>query len=377
MIYLDNAATTHIKPAPVRKAVLKALEKYSANPGRSGHELSQNTALAVFSARKNISDFFNTQPEKVIFTANCTQSLNMVIKGVLKKGDHAVISSMEHNAVARPIHKLKEEGIIEYDVAPMILGDSGAIVRSFEQLIRQNTRLIVCTHASIVTGEIMPIKEIAALCKQQKILFAVDAAQSAGVLPIDMDWGIDFLCIAPHKGLYAPMGTGLLIVNAPIGQTLIEGGTGSHSNMLTQPEDLPERFESGTVNVPGILGISAGLDFVKNIGINRIYEHELGLMSRLYSALSAMSGTILYTDPPRAGKNAPVLSFNIAGKNSMQVADVISKNGIAVRAGLHCAPLAHSTIGTIDIGTVRVSPSVFNNEHDIYRLLSVLKTQLA
>lgn len=376
MIYLDNAATTQTKPLPVKKAVLTALERYSANPGRSGHTLSQNAALAIYSARRNVASFFGSKPENVIFTSNCTQALNYVIKGVLRRGDHAIISSFEHNAVARPMHKLQQQGIITYDVAPIIPGNCEAATRAFEGLIRPETRLVVCTHASNVTGEILPIEKIAKICKDRNILFAVDAAQSAGVLNIDMNCGIDFLCVAPHKGLYAPMGTGILIANAHIDNTLIEGGTGSYSNSLEQPDDMPERLESGTINVPGIVGLSAGVDFIRNIGVERIYAHELKLMQQFYDGACKIKGLKLYSERPEAGENVPLVSFNVAGKTSMETAAILSDNGIYVRAGLHCAPLAHTTLGTMETGTVRVCPSVFTTEREISALLRILTTKI-
>lgn len=365
VIYLDNAATTGKKPEGVIRAVGTALRDYSSNPGRSGHSLSQRTALAVYGVREKLGVMFGCETENVVFTANCTQALNTVIKGVLKSGDHMIISSYEHNAVARPAYKMAKENGTELDIAPVIVGDTEATYRSFEKLLKKNTRLIVCTHASNVTGEIMPIERIAELCRKRGILIAVDAAQTAGVIPIDMKTGIDYLCIAPHKGLYAPMGTGVLMCRRGIENTLTEGGTGSFSNSLTQPDDMPERFESGTLNVPGIIGISAGVDFIERKGIDRIYSHELALIGELYDRLKKNGKTIFYTDKPRKGRFVPVLSFNIAGKNSMETADFLSSAGIAVRAGLHCAPLAHRTIGTVDIGTVRVCPSAFNNMYDI------------
>ncbi len=377
MIYLDNAATTGLKPQEVEQAVLNALKKYSANPGRSGHMAAQRCGEFVYSVREKVASFFGASPEQVIFTQNCTESANFVIKGVLAEGDHVIISSMEHNAVARPIHTLKRRGVIEYDIAEVILGDSEATARSFERLIKPNTKLIVCTNASNVTGEIFPIEEIAKICKKNDILFAVDAAQTAGILPINMEEsGIDFLFVAPHKGLYAPMGTGILIARKPIEKTIIEGGTGSFSNMLLQPEDLPERFESGTLNVPGIAGISAGIDFIRNRGIDNIFKHETALCERLIMGLKSINGITVYRLPN--ARYAPVVSFNFDGLMSMEAADFLSKKGIALRAGLHCAPLAHLTIGTSQNGTVRASPAAFNKFSDIGALVRAsqsIKTQ--
>ncbi len=368
MIYFDNAATTGNKPKAVKNAVEYALSSVSANPGRSGHAKSVRAGELVFKSRSKAAQFFGAEPENVAFTYNCTHAINFVIKGVLRNGDHAIISSMEHNAVARPIHKLKTDGIIDYDIAEVIIGDSEATFHSFERLIRPETKLIISIHASNVTGEVMPIKQLAKMCRDRGIFFLVDAAQTAGVLPIDVgETGIDFLAAAPHKGLYAPMGTGLLIARKGIPNTLIEGGTGSFSNMLSQPEDMPDRFESGTVNLPGIMGISAGIDFVGSVGIKAIYSHEISLCKRLYNALSELSGLRIYSSFDTE-ENAPVFSFNIDGLKSMEVAEMLSKKGFATRAGLHCSPLAHQTLGTIDTGTVRISPSYFNNEREILML---------
>ncbi len=373
MIYLDNAATTGKKPTAVINTVTKALQKNSANPGRSDHKLSSDTALMVYSARKTAADFFGAQTENVIFTPNCTMSLNMAIKCNLNKGDHVIISSYEHNAVLRPIYKMSLDGVIEYDVANVIVGDKMATYRAFEHLVKPNTKMIICTHASNVTGEIMPIEALAQLCKQYGIIFVVDAAQTAGVLPIGIKDGIDYLCIASHKGLYAPMGTGVLVCGKPIEKTIVEGGTGSFSNMYEQPIDMPERLESGTVNVPGIAGIKAGIEFVKEKTLDRIYRHEITLLQLLYDNLEKMSGIRLYLGRPEINITAPVLSFNVRGKSSMETADYLSKNNIAVRAGLHCAVLAHKTIGTVDTGTVRVCTSVFNTKNDILSLIEVIR----
>ncbi len=374
MIYLDNAATTGRKPQQVINAVSTALSKYSANPGRSGHALSESAAMLVYSARERVADFFGAEPSEVVFTLNCSLSLNMAIKGMVKKGDHVIISSYEHNAVLRPVYKLAEDGVIELDIAKVIVGDNEATYRSFEHLIRSNTKLIICTHASNVTGEIMPIRALCKLCREKGITFIVDAAQTAGIIPIDMSDGIDYLCVAAHKGLYAPMGTGILICKKPLNDTIIEGGTGTFSNMLKQPKDMPERLESGTLNVPGIAGIKAGIDFLETQGLKKIHRHEISLLQTLYDGLYTLPGVRLYTARPTADKYAPVLSFNVEGKNSMETAAHLSKNGIAVRAGLHCAVLAHKTLGTVDVGTVRVCPSVYNTKTDVLSLLKAIKT---
>lgn len=374
MIYFDNAATTGVKPPRVINAVKYALEKLSANPGRSGHEISANAAEAVYRTREKVARFFGAKgPENVVFTMNCTHSANCVLKGVLRRGDHVVVSSMEHNAVARPLVKTG----VSYSVARVSLTDDRETVKSFAESIKPNTKLVFCTAASNVTGKILPIEKIGELCRKKGILFAVDAAQTAGVLPIDMQkQNIDFLCVAPHKGLYAPMGTGILIAEKYIQGTVLEGGTGTNSLELYQPNDLPERLESGTVNLPGIAGISAGIDYVEAFGTDKIYTHELGIIQKLYRGLEKIPNVRLYTPFPEKGKYVPVLSFNVEGIPAMSLADMLSKNGIAVRGGLHCAPFAHQQLGTLEGGTVRVSTGSFNSQAQAEQFLRILSQKI-
>ena len=372
MIYLDNGATTYPKPKTVVDSVDNALRIYSANPGRGGHRPSVKAAEAVFRARENIADFFDINgAENVIFTNNCTSALNKVIKGVLSKGDHVVISSLEHNSVLRPLEKLKQNGIITYTVAD-VKESSDETVDSFRNAVNENTRLFVCTHASNVFGKILPVEKLCALAHNYGILFCLDAAQSAGVLDIDiLRDGYDFVCCAGHKGLYGPMGTGLLMINRDIRlDTVFEGGTGSDSADPLMPEYTPDRFESGTLNVPGIIGLSAGINFIRRRGVRRIYEAELEKLRRVYKELEKNNKVKLFTPYPEYGEYAPVLSFQIEGADSETVAAFLDKNyGIAVRAGLHCAPLAHKSYNTFEHGTVRVSPSVFTTEKDIRTLI--------
>ena len=372
MIYLDNAATTYPKPQSVIKAVDDALKK-SANPGRSGHTLSQSTAISVYEVREKLKDMFSAPSvENVVFTLNCTHAINYVLKGLIKSGDRIVTSSFEHNAVMRPLEKLKKQGV-HVDIAEAYPDDKEATVRSFSRLINTNTKLVICTAASNVIGLKMPIKEIGMMCKQFGISFCVDAAQLAGVCDINMkECNIDYLCIAAHKGLYAPMGTGVLITKDNRLDTIIEGGTGTASIMLDQPNDLPEMLESGTINVPGIIGLGAGIDFVKSKGFDKIYNHEMGLVKRLYKQLKSTPGVKLYTPEPD-DNYAPVLSFNINGLNSVDSASKLNSLGFATRAGLHCAPFAHKRIGTIESGTVRICPSVFTSGQDIDKFAAAVR----
>ena len=371
MIYFDNAATTGKKPLGVIRAVESALKELSSNPGRSGHTPSLKAADAVYSVREKTAEVFGASgAENVVFTLNCTHSINCVIKGVLNKGEHAVTSSLEHNSVIRPLVK---EGT-PFDTAHVSLTDDRETLREFERKIRPNTRLVICTGASNVFGKTLPIAEIGALCRDRGVLFAVDAAQIAGVMPINMrEMNIDYLCVAPHKGLYAPMGIGVLICEKPIENTIIEGGTGTNSAELVQPESLPERLESGTVNVPEIMGLSAGIDYVKGIGIKKIYTHEMKLIRYLYKELSKIDRVQLYAPEPKDGAYAPVLSFNVYGRTSAEVSQYLNGKGIAVRGGLHCAPLAHRQIGTLERGAVRISVAAFNTSAEAASLIKAIK----
>lgn len=369
MIYFDNAATTGKKPHTVINAVNYSLNNLCANPGRSGHNLSLKTADAVYNTRAKLSDFFGGGgAENVIFTLNCTHSINCVLKGVLQKGDHIVISNLEHNAVMRPINKMG----INYDVAD-VENDDAKTLRNFKEKIKVNTKLVLATGASNVTGKILPIAEIGKVCKERGVYFCVDAAQSAGVIPIDMKkMNIDYLCVAPHKGLYAPMGIGVLICKRPIENTIIEGGTGSSSIDFLQPKIMPEMLESGTINVPAILGVAAGVDFVKQKGVENIYKHELNLAKIAFEGLSKTKNIILYTNKPEMYNYAPVIPFNFDGVSSANTAQVLNSFGIAVRSGLHCAPTAHKSIGTLPLGAVRISFSAFNNENEIKTFLRII-----
>ena len=368
MIYLDNSATTYPKPPAVRQAVAKALAEYGANPGRGGFAMSVNTGRVVYECRRTAAAFFGAAgPECVVFQPSCTQALNLVLKGCLKSGDHVVVSDLEHNAVMRPLAALGEKGV-SYTAAEVVPGDNDATLAAFRKAMRPNTKLLACTQASNVFGVRVPVERLAALCHQYGAKICVDAAQGAGVLPISlMESGVDFLCCAGHKGLYGPMGTGMLIFRDPADKlaTLVEGGTGTLSHSFQQPEDPPERYEPGTLNVPGIVGLRAGMEFVKQRGVERIYQEELGKTSYLYAQLSKLKKVKLYTPPPQAPWFAPVLSFNVEGMSSEAVGAKLAKEGVAVRCGLHCAPAAHEKMGTKETGTVRISPSVFTRREEL------------
>ncbi len=369
MIYLDNGATTFPKPFSVIEAVNRSLRDFSANPGRSGHKLAMRASGEIYKCRKNAADFFNLQgAENVIFTPNCTLALNTVIKGLLKEGDHAVVSCCEHNSVMRPLQKLGSSGVT-YTCAEIYANDPDSTVNSFRNAIKKNTSLAVINHCSNVFGFKLPVGRITALCHQYGIPVCIDAAQSAGVMPIDMaQLGADFLAAPGHKGLYGPLGTGLLLINNPsvLPDSLIEGGTGSNSSDLRQPQTLPDFFESGTQNLNGICGLNKGIDFVRSKKPENILRHEMRLTALLYDMLKENKRVILYTDRPSPEHFAPILSFNVKNAGSEEIARILDvKYGIAVRAGLHCAPAAHEFMNTAAEGTVRVCPSVFTKSSDI------------
>lgn len=368
MIYFDNAATTGKKPQSVINAVSDALKNLCANPGRSGHSLSQKAAMKVFEARNAAADFFGSDKvETVVFTPNCTASINYVLKGVLSLGDHIVVSDLEHNAVMRPLKAMN----IDYTVAEVSLEDDDETLENFKKAVKPNTKMIFCTAASNVLGKILPLDKIGNFCKQEGILFGVDAAQGAGVIPINMtDMNIDYLCISAHKGLYCPMGLGILIARGPIKKTIIEGGTGTDSVQFIQPDTLPEMLESGTVNLPAIAAVKEGIDFVKGHR-NCVLKYENNLVKLFYNKLQN-GDVIFYTNPNSVGY-APVICFNVSGLLSEETAGILSKNGFALRAGLHCAPTAHRKIGTINGGAVRFSPSVFNTAREVDMLVNQLK----
>lgn len=376
MIYLDNSATTYPKPPQVIRAVHEASSRYGFNPGRGGYRQSLKTAEKIYNVRTKAKEFFGVYDETgVIFTSGCTDALNTVIKGVLHKGDHVVISSLEHNAVVRPLYRLKEKGIITYSVAESGKNDEETL-QNFREKINSHTRLMICTHASNVFGTRLPVERLCALAHSNGILFCLDAAQSAGIFDIDLSRdGYDFVCCAGHKYLYGPMGIGLLLLgNDRIIDTLREGGTGSESSSFEMPRYYPDRMESGTLNVPGIIGLGAGLSFVSRRGIDRIYRSESAWIRQLYRQLSSITSIKLYTEESKLDRNAPVLSFTVNGKDSEEIARILGESyDISVRGGLHCAPLAHQTMGTSETGTVRIAPSIFSTENDRLLLVNSLR----
>ena len=377
MIYLDNAATTFPKPKQLMRAYTEYLNFYGANPGRAGHEMSLQTSMQVFKTREELAGLFGaSSPENVIFTQNGTHSLNLVLKGLLKTGDHVVISDLEHNSVLRPVYSMWQNSFVDYTVAEVTEGDDDATVESFRRAMRPNTRLIACTHGSNVFGIKLPIKRLAELAHSSGALLLADCAQTAGVETINMGiMGIDYLAAPGHKGLYGPTGTGVLVIatNSPKLRTITEGGTGSNSLEYTQPDFLPDMLESGTVNTVGILALGAGLSAIKLRGIENIRKHEMLLAQMLYDGLDAMGEVELYTTRPNFEHHLPVISFTLAGEHSEETARRLNNYDVATRAGLHCAPLAHKKLETLQTGTVRVSFGMFNTAEDVEDFLTILK----
>lgn len=380
MIYLDNSATTFPKPREVAERMSECMRKYCANPGRSGHRMSMQIGNEIYECREKLAHLFNVPfPGRVIFTANATEALNIVIKGLVKKGDHVVVTSMEHNSVLRPIHRLKENGIADYSVAKANI--YGYVSKeAIEALIRPNTRLIVMSHASNVCGTVNPVAEVGRIAKAHNIPFLLDCAQTAGILSVDMERdGISAIAVPGHKALYGPMGTGVLCLNKDINpDTLKEGGTGSNSKEAHQSEEVPDKYESGTLNGVGICGLSAGVDFINRVGMDTIYNHDMHLAGILLEDLSVIRGVNIQgylTCSNRLG----VISVTIDGKDPGTVASVLDRHyGIAVRAGYHCSPLAHETLGTFDTGSIRFSIGAFNTLEDIkttaYAIAQISKT---
>lgn len=363
MIYFDNAATSFPKPRRVAEEQLRCMQFYCGNPGRGSHALAMAAAEKIYECREELVSFLgSSNPENVIFTMNATMALNTAIKGLLRRGDHVLISDMEHNAVFRPIYKLARDGVISYDVFETFPNLSTRtpemICTSIIEKLRPNTRMLICAHASNICSATLPLLEIGALCRKKGILFVVDAAQSAGHLPINMkEMQIDALCAPGHKGLWGPQGCGILVLGEGIvADTLVEGGSGYNSLEGNMPEDAPERYEAGTLPTPAIAGLLEGIREIKRLGIDYIHSRESVLTARLCERLTDLSKVTLYA-PHHMGS---VLLFSFQDISSDRVGAFLNERGFCVRTGFHCAALAHATLGTPPAGAVRVSPSLFN-----------------
>lgn len=373
MIYLDNAATTYPKPNEVYENVMDAMKRYGANPGRGSHAMAIEGAKMIYDTREEIAELFNfDNPLNVIYTFNATDSLNLAIKGSLQPGDHVITTAMEHNSVLRPVFELQNNGITNTIVE---CNNDGTIeLSNIEKAIKHNTKLIITTHVSNLTGTIMPIEEIGELCRYYGIPYLVDAAQSAGVLEIDMKkMNIDLLAFPGHKGLLGPQGTGGLLIRDGFKlKEIREGGTGSESSKLTQPDFYPDKFESGTLNLPGIAGLNAGVKYIKSKGTKSILSHENKLIELFINGIKNNDKIKIYGSKD-ISKRCGVIPLNIMGLDSSELAYILdSEYEIAVRPGLHCAPLAHKTIGTDKLGAVRFSVGPFNTESDINAAVNAL-----
>lgn len=350
---------------------------YGGNPGRSGHTMSVAAAMAVYRVREKAAEMFGAEPEHVIFTSNCTHSINLAVKGLLEndlragKKVHVIISDHEHNSVLRPVHELTKRGLC-YSTAE-ISTDDDVTALAFESLIRPETKAIVCTLGSNVTGQLLPFRKIGEICRRRNICFIADGAQVCGVVPVNLqDDGINILCMPGHKGLFGISGTGMLITDGsyPI-YHIMEGGTGSTSLDPEQTPFLPEGLESGTVNTVGILSMGAGMDFINSLGHERIYAYESGLCRQLEQELEDVRGVRIYRRS--RAEYLPILLFNAEGFSSEEAASRLSRSGFALRGGLHCSGAAHKANGTLPYGGVRFAPSCFNTPYEVSALAETIK----
>jgi len=375
--YFDHAATSWPKPPAVGKAITGLLERGCANPGRSGHRLSIETARTIFSVRAAAADLLGiSDPLRLVFTANATMGLNMAVSGLVRSGDHVITSSMEHNSVMRPLRAMEAAGAS----LTVLHCDKGGILDPclVESSIRPETRMIILTHASNVTGTIMPVEAVAAVARERGVLFCLDAAQTAGALPISVEaMGIDILVFTGHKSLYGPQGTGGLYLRRGLEKEmtpLLKGGTGSLSEQEKQPLFMPDRYEPGTPNSPGIAGLGAGIEFVTENGVDTVNKKEKLLLRRFLEGLSCLKKVIVHgTGDPES--MIPVVSLSIVGMEPSLVSQVLDEEySIMTRPGLHCAPAAHRTLGTYPQGTVRFSFGCLTDEEDIDAALEALDT---
>ncbi len=368
MIYLDAGATTLQKPPAVALAVQSAMRRM-ATPGRGGHAPAMRAADAVYDCRCLAGALFDAQPEQVVFTMNATHALNLAIKTLVKPSDRVVISGFEHNAVLRPLHHLGAD----ITIAGRRLFDPADTLAAFDRAVTPDTSAVICTHVSNVFGYILPVEEVAALCHARGVPFVLDASQSAGLLPVSLaGLGADFICMPGHKSLYGPQGTGLLLCGRTP-DTLLEGGSGSASRLPDMPPELPDHAEAGTQNVCGICGLAAGLRFVRQQTPQRLLAHEVRLRKLLASMLEDVPSLRLFTGEQQSG----TLSLCAEQTDCELLAARLASEGVCVRAGLHCAPLAHESAGTLKTGTVRFSLSAFNTDREIFETAKIIQKCLA
>ena len=375
VVYLDNAATSYPKPYKVYEEIQKCLMYYCANPGRGGHKMAIYAGNAIYEARKDIAGFFNiNNPLRLCFTKNATEALNIVIKGILKPGDHVITTSMEHNSVLRPLKYV--EKCLGVEVTIVWGNNFGEIdADSIRRSIKKNTVLIAASLSSNVNGTILPIEEIGSISRENGLMFLLDSAQEAGSINIDVvKMNVDFLAFSGHKGLLGPPGTGGLYVRDGINlKPLLHGGTGSNSKSSEQPELMPDLLESGTINLPGVVGLATGIRFIRNIGIENIAYYKQLLLKRFYESIKDIKGIKIYSLTDNS-KNSGILAINFSGFDSSEIASILdTQYGIATRGGFHCAPLAHETLGTEKQGLVRFSIGCFNTIEEIDYAANALK----
>lgn len=378
--YLDNGATSFPKPKEVIASMTNYMTSIGGNVNRGSYENSFDAENTVYETRELLCKFFNfSKPENVIFTSGVTESLNVILKGLFNAGDHIIVSSMEHNAVLRPLNSIVNLGV-EYTVVPC--NSHGELdITQLKNYIKPNTKAIVITHSSNVCGTILPFKSIGEFCKQNHIYFIADTAQTAGVIPIDMkELNIDILCFTGHKSLLGPQGIGGFLISeelSKITKPLLEGGTGSFSEYEYQPSYMPDKFEGGTPNVPGIYGLNAGIKYINSIGIDEIQKHEEQLTQLFIDNILDIPEAEVIGLPSAKGRTA-VVSLNFKNYDNGEIAYYLDKEyGISVRCGLHCAPLAHKTLNTFPNGTVRFSFGLFNTTDDINYAIDSIKKVIA
>ncbi|MFY9447765.1 MAG: aminotransferase class V-fold PLP-dependent enzyme [Dethiobacteria bacterium] len=376
MIYMDNAATAFPRPQEVTDAVIRWLKHQAGSPGRGRHLSAQRANDQVSRVRRRVACFFGCRDEhRLVFTYSATDALNLAIKGFVKKGDHVLISAMEHNSVLRPLRHLEQEGTISLDIVPC---DRRGYLREemLWLLYRDNTRLVVLNHASNVTGAVQDVSKLGAEIRRRGAYLLLDAAQSAGNIPVDIDrLQADMIAFAGHKGLYGLPGTGGLIIGERIKKlrSWRQGGTGFNSLSEYQPVIWPEAFEAGTMNMPGIISMGCGIEFIEEKGLEEIGARQRRHLEFLWEALSKVQGVQLYGPEPNENRIA-VLSFTIEGWEPNDIADILQYNyHIQVRSGLHCAPLAHKTLGTMPEGTVRLSPGYFTRLEELKQVVQAVK----
>ena len=373
MIYLDSAATSYHKPDGVARAVAEAIS-HMGNPGRGAHEASLDASRVVYGTREKMAELFGAEEaSQIVFTANSTESLNIAIQGLVDPGDHVITTVMEHNSVLRPLYLCQQRGvsltILPFSAAGMVTPEA------IEAVIRSNTRMIVCTHGSNLTGDLNDLEAIGRVCKKHHLLFVVDASQTAGVFPIQMDsMNIDVLCFTGHKSLMGPQGTGGMCVRKGVRiRPLLVGGSGIDSYSKIHPQVMPTALEAGTLNAHGIAGLSAALDFIKKVTPDVIRQKEEELTRRFVSQIKSIPGVKLYGNYEQFPR-APILSLNILDYDSGEIADVLAQDyGIMTRAGAHCAPLMHEALGTKSQGAVRFSFSYFNTEEEIDQAANAIR----